>query len=182
MAVEWTTCEVPGLLQSSPFASHDDRGSFTKVLAGDLPGQPALIPDEVFWSHSHRGVLRGLHVQLPPHAGRKMIMVTSGEVRDFVLDLRRGSPWFGRLWEGKVTARDGALLIPAGCAHGFEALSDEVTMVYLEEGTYNEASDTGVLWSSVDLVPHTTDPILSLRDSQLPPLQQFDSPFTFQSS
>ena len=109
-------------------------------------------------------------------------MVTSGRVRDFVLDLRRGSPWFGRLWEGKVSDRDGALLIPAGCAHGFEALSDEVTMVYLQEGSYNEASDTGVLWSSTGLVPHTTDPTVSIRDSQLPPLQQFDSPFIFQTS
>lgn len=181
MAVEWTSCEVPGLLQSSAIDVDDDRGSFTKVLSGPLADQSPLQPDEVFWSHSRRGVLRGLHVQTPPHSGRKMIMVTVGEVRDFVLDLRHGSPWFGRLWEGKVTARDGALLIPAGCAHGFEALSDEVTMVYLQEGTYNEASDTGVLWSSVGLVPRTPHPTVSIRDSQLPPLEQFDSPFTFPS-
>ena len=177
--MEWTTCEVPGLLQSSPFTSNDNRGSFTKVLKGDLPGQPALVPDEVFWSHSRRGVLRGLHVQVPPHEGRKMIMVTSGEVRDFVLDLRHGSPCFGRLWEETVSSQDGALLIPAGCAHGFEALSDEVTMVYLQEGLYDEASDTGVLWSSVGLVPRMIHPTVSIRDSQLPSLHQFNSPFTF---
>jgi len=109
-------------------------------------------------------------------------MVTAREVRDFVLDLRRGSPWFGRVWEGTVTARGGALLIPAGCAHGFEALSDEVTMVYLQEGVYDQASDTGVLWSSVGLVPRTANPIVSLRDGQLEPLENFHSPFTFQPS
>ncbi len=179
MAVEWTPREVPGLLQSSAINSQDDRGSFTKVLSGDLPNQPPLTPDEVFWSKSHRGVLRGLHIQVPPNAGRKMIALTSGEVRDFVLDLRVGSPWFGRLWEANLTPSVGALLIPTGCAHGFEALTNDVTMVYLQEGMYDPACDTGVLWSSVGIQASTPSPIVSPRDSSLPAIGDFESPFTW---
>lgn len=182
MAVEWTPREVPGLLQSSAINSQDDRGSFTKILSGDLPGQPPLRPDEVFWSRSHRGVLRGLHVQVPPHAGRKMIALTSGEVRDFVLDLRVGSPWFGKVWESNLTSSAGALLIPTGCAHGFEALTDTVTMIYLQEGTYDAASDIGVLWSSVDVRASTPSPVISLRDQSLPAFIDFESPFKWSDS
>ena len=179
MAVQWTPQEVPGLLQSSAINSQDNRGSFTKVLSGELPDQPQLSPDEVFWSSSHRGVLRGLHVQVPPHAGRKMIVLTSGEVRDFVVDLRVGSRWFGRLWEAQITPKSGALLIPAGCAHGFEALTDDVTMVYLQEGTYDPMSDTGVLWSSLGIQVSSPSPIVSPRDSSLPAIEEFESPFTW---
>lgn len=182
MAVEWTPREVPGLFQSSASFSEDDRGSFTKVLSGDLADQPPLRPDEVFWSRSHRGVLRGLHVQVPPHPGRKMIALTSGEVRDFVLDLRVGSPWFGRVWETTLTLSTGALLIPAGCAHGFEALTDDVTMVYLQEGTYDPACDTGVLWSSVGMQTSSNTPVVSRRDQSLPALTDFESPFKWSDS
>ena len=179
MAVEWTPREVPGLLQSSAINSQDERGSFAKVLSGEVPGQPPLRPDEVFWSRSHRGVLRGLHVQIPPHAGRKLILITSGEVRDFVVDLRVGSPWFGRPWESHLTPESGAILIPAGCAHGFEALTDGVTMVYVQEGTHTPSSDTGVLLTSVGIQASAHSPIVSLRDSALPTLDNFESPFTW---
>lgn len=182
MAVEWIHREVPGLLQSSGFTSEDGRGSFTKVLAGEFPDQPQLRPDEVFWSRSQRGVLRGLHVQVPPHAGRKMVFLTSGEVRDFVLDLRVGSPWFGQIWETTLTPSAEALLIPAGCAHGFEALTDDVTMVYLQEGTYDALSDTGVLWSSVGIQARTPSPIVSPRDRSLPEFVNFESPFVWSDS
>lgn len=182
MPVEWTPCDVPGLLQSAASFFEDDRGTFTKVLSGDLADQPPLAPGEVFWSRSHRGVLRGLHLQVPPEEGRKLIFVTSGEVRDFVLDLRVGSPWFGRVWEANLASSTGALLIPDGCAHGFEALTDNVTMVYLQEGAYDPSADTGVLWSSVGIEPHTASPIVSSRDRSLPALENFVSPFTWNPS
>ena len=182
MPVEWSPCDVPGLLRSTPVSSADDRGTFTKAIAGELPGQPLLIPDEVFWSRSHRGVLRGLHLQSPPREGRKVVFVTSGVVRDFVVDLRVGSPWFGVVWEMTLDDAAGALVIPAGCAHGFESLTDDVTMVYLQEGSHDPTSDIGVLWSSVGIEPEARLPIVSARDSALPALQDFVSPFTWDSS
>jgi len=108
-----------------------------------------------------------------------MIMLTSGEVRDFVVDLRVGSPWLGTPCEVHLTPSSGALVIPAGCAHGFEALTDDVTMVYLQEGTYDPSCDTGILWSSVGIRASTPSPIVSNRDGALPTFDRFESPFTW---
>lgn len=179
MTLQWSACEVPGLLLSTPYAARDIRGLFTKVISGPLGQQEPLSLDEVFWSRSHKGVLRGMHVQIPPRSGRKIVFVASGHVRDFVVDLRVGSPWFGRLRETQLTEDSGALLIPAGCAHGFEALTDDVTMVYLQEGAYHPSADTGVRWDSVGIVPQTPDPRVSERDQSLPAFYDFVSPFTW---
>lgn len=179
MTLQWSVCEVPGLLLSTPYAASDSRGLFTKVISGPLGDQEPLALDEAFWSRSHRGVLRGMHVQIPPRAGRKIVFVTSGHVRDFVVDLRVGSPCFGRVWETNLWSNAGALLIPAGCAHGFETLSDDVTMVYLQEGTYDPSTDTGVRWDSVGIVPQIPEPLVSERDQRLPAFDEFTSPFTW---
>jgi len=177
--VKWTRLEVPGLALSSPQVSRDIRGTFTKILSGEFGGQDGFHVDEVFWSRSDKGVLRGMHVQIPPKAGRKIVFLTSGRVRDFIVDLRVGSPWLGRLWETQLAEDSGALLIPAGCAHGFEALTDGVTMVYLQEGTYDSATDTGVRWDSVGVIPMADKPVVSERDQGLVPLSEFDSPFVW---
>lgn len=179
MTQQWFPQEVPGLLLSTPLAVSDARGVFTKVISGPLGDQEPLELDEVFWSRSRRGVLRGMHVQIPPRAGRKVVFVTSGRVRDFIVDLRVGSPWFGRLWETQLSEGSGALLIPAGCAHGFEAVSDDVTMVYLQEGAYDSSTDTGVRWDSVGIIPDSEDPVISERDLSLIPLGEFASPFVW---
>jgi len=182
VTLQWSSCEVPGLLLSSPLTVADTRGLFTKVISGQLGSQEPLVVDEVFWSRSDKGVLRGMHVQIPPQAGRKIVFLTSGRVRDFIVDLRVGSPWLGRLWETQLAEDSGALLIPAGCAHGFEALTDGVTMVYLQEGTYDSATDTGVRWDSVGIIPQAQEPILSHRDRNLPPLEEFSSPFSWNAA
>ena len=180
--MQWSACEVPGLLLSTPYAASDSRGLFTKLISGPLGEQEPLSLDEVFWSRSQKGVLRGMHVQIPPRSGRKIVFVTSGQVRDFVVDLRVGSPWFGRVRETQLTEDSGALLIPAGCAHGFEALTDDVTMVYLQEGTYDSSTDTGVRWDSVGIDPKAPTSVISDRDRRLPPLDVFESPFTWNAA
>jgi dTDP-4-dehydrorhamnose 3,5-epimerase len=138
-----------------------------------------FVTREVFWSQSAKGVFRGLHVQLPPRAARKLVFVTSGSVRDFVLDLRRGSPTEGQVHEFQLGDVTGGLVIPEGCAHGFEVLSDGAAMVYLQEDFHSPEHDTGVLYSSVDVQPITATPIVSARDLELPPMSSFDSPFEF---
>lgn len=180
MAVRWTSCDVPGLLLSEPFRSMDDRGTFTKILSGALGDQPPFTADEVFWSHSHKGVIRGLHVQAPPRSGRKLVFVTAGEVRDFIVDLRVGSPFFGRLWEAPLTEESGALLIPPGCAHGFEAITAHVTMAYLQEGEHHPNFDIGIRWSSAGIIPSSDNPVVSDRDQALPDHDSFESPFVWE--
>lgn len=171
---------IPGLFLTTRDALLDSRGSFTKVLGeGDDSGVPPFVTREVFWSRSTRGVLRGLHVQLPPRATRKLVFVTHGSVRDFVLDLRVGSPTHLAVAEVPLDDQGGGLVIPDGCAHGFEVVSDEAAMVYLQEDFHSPEHDSGVLYTSAHIVPLTPEPIVSARDLALPSVDDFDSPFEF---
>lgn len=120
-----------------------------------------------------------MHVQLPPRATRKLVFVTQGRVRDFVLDIRRGSPTEGELWATELEASGGGLVIPEGCAHGFEVLSDEASMVYLQEDFHSAEHDGGVLYSSAGVILEAAAPIVSARDLALPSLTAFTSPFVF---
>lgn len=157
----------------------DSRGSFTKVLGeGDCVGGD-FVTREVFWSRSTRGVVRGLHVQLPPHATRKLVFVTHGSIVDFALDLRQGSPTFGQVLSTPLDEATGGLVIPAGCAHGFEVVSDEVSMVYCQEDYYSPENDGGVLLTSVDITLQAAEPLFSDRDLALPAWADFVSPFEF---
>jgi dTDP-4-dehydrorhamnose 3,5-epimerase len=158
----------------------DERGAFTKILGeGDEEDHAAFRTREIFWSSSRRGVVRGMHVQLPPHAARKLVFVTEGAVRDFVLDLRRGSPTEGQVWETRLEHGGGGLVVPEGCAHGFEVVSDRAAMVYAQEDFHHPESDAGVLFSSVGISISCAAPIVSARDLALPPLSEFSSPFEY---
>ena len=176
----WMPTSMPGVVLTTRPPMVDERGSFTKVLGeGDEGGQPPFVTREAFWSHSGRGVFRGLHVQLPPRSTRKLVFVTHGDVRDFVLDLRVGSPTCGEVHEFELSASTGGLVIPEGCAHGFEVLSDGASMVYLQEDFHSPDHDGGILYSSAGVELAATQPVISARDLALPPLADFDSPFEF---
>ena len=180
MSFPWRSTPIPGVYLTSRPASFDDRGSFTKVLGeGDEPGVAPFVTREVFWSSSVRGVFRGMHVQLPPRSAAKVVFVVHGAVRDFVLDLRRGSPTQGQLWESRLDASTGGLVIPDGCAHGFEVVSDEAVMVYLQTAFHSPEHDGGVNYASAGVVLEAAQPLISKRDAELPQLADFDSPFEF---
>lgn len=99
-------------------------------------------------SRSSRGVLRGLHYQLPPHAQGKLVRVTSGAVFDVAVDIRQGSTTFGK-WVGvELTAENHKQLwIPPGFAHGFVVLSDTADFLYKTTAYYAPQSDRGILWN-----------------------------------
>lgn len=180
MSIDWVPSGVPNLLVAEPIRVSDCRGSFTKLLSGPLGDQRPFQLDELYWSRSVEGVIRGLHVQMPPKSGRKIIFVTEGTVRDFVLDLRIGSPWFGKVWETQLTPTSGAVLIPEGCAHGFEVLEGEATMAYLQEETFDASIYSGVLWSSAGIEAVSLSPIVTEKDASLPRLDSFESPFRWE--
>jgi dTDP-4-dehydrorhamnose 3,5-epimerase len=176
----WRSTPIPGAYLTSRPASLDDRGSFTKVLGeDDEPGVTPFVTREVFWSSSQRGVFRGMHLQLPPRSAAKVVFVVHGAVRDFLLDLRRGSPTEGQLWESRLDSSTGGLVVPDGCAHGFEVVSDEAIMVYLQADFHSPEHDGGVEYRSAGVVPAAADPIISSRDAALPLLQDFESPFEY---
>lgn len=180
MASQWCEVDIPGVFTVGRPVFEDTRGSFVKVLGeGDWGDQAPFIAREVFWSRSNRGVFRGMHVQLPPHDGRKLVFVVAGSVRDFVADLRVGSPTEGRVLEMPLDERSGGLLIPEGCAHGFEALEGGSVVIYGQEAFYSSEHDSGILYSSAGIELANARSVISSRDRELTPLDSFVSPFTF---
>jgi dTDP-4-dehydrorhamnose 3,5-epimerase-like enzyme len=137
------------------------------------------VAREIFWSTSEVGVFRGMHFQIGVRATRKVVFVTTGVVRDFVLDLRVGSPTFKRLWETELSAETGGLVIPVGCAHGFEVLQGPAAMVYGQEEHFSPESDAGINFESAGVRLLSADPVISDRDRALPLLDSYDSPFEF---
>jgi len=181
MKVTWTELHIPGLLQSSGAVHTDNRGRLTKVLSGSDPLLGDFEARELYWTLSHAGVLRGMHFQLPPTATRKLIYVAAGSIRDFIVDLRVGSPAYGQLVEIEIEATDGGLMIPAGCAHAYESLEDHTIVCYAQDVPYSDA-DTygGLLYSSVGIVPRAATSIINPKDLDHPSLSEFVSPFSYE--
>ena len=163
---------LPGCLVFEPRVFGDDRGFFyesfnhDKLAAHGL--QPAFVQGNV--SRSAHGVLRGLHYQWPRPQG-KFVSVLEGEVWDVAVDIRRGSPHFGR-WTGVVVSAENKrqFWIPEGFAHGFVVLSEWATFSYLCTATYDSAADAGIRWDDADLAIDwpVGDPRLSAKDAAAP--------------
>lgn len=180
MRVTWSELAVPGLLLSGGASITDQRGSFTKVLSGDDPLLGSFAGNEIYWTRSVAGVLRGLHFQLPPEATRKLVSVVHGSIRDFVVDLRVGSPMAGQLFEIELSPSVGGLLVPAGCAHAYEALEDDTIVCYAQDVPFGDpASYAGIRADSAGILPRAPQPIVMPRDLEFPTLAEFDSPFVF---
>src|SRR5690606_32677398 len=124
------------------------------------------------WSRSARGVLRGLHLQHPNPQG-KLVSVLRGEALDVAVDVRAGSPSFGRHVAVRLSGDSPRqLFVPRGFAHGFLALSDTVDLLYKCDGYYSPADEIVVRWDDPDLAIAwpVTDPVLSARDAAAPRL------------
>ena len=181
MKVTWRELEVPGLLLGSGASLEDDRGSFTKVLSGVETATDGFKAEELYWARSARGVLRGLHLQMPPAAARKLVYVVQGEIRDFVLDLRVGSPMERTLFEIRLTPETGVLLIPAGCAHAYETLAEDTIVCYGQDVAFrDEQTYAGIRPDSAGIIPITSNPTIAARDLAFPSLADFSSPFLFE--
>jgi dTDP-4-dehydrorhamnose 3,5-epimerase len=180
MKVIWEELNIPGLLMGSGATMADPRGLFTKMLSGADPATNNFQGREVFWIRSRLGVLRGLHFQLPPQGTSKLVSVAQGRIRDFVLDLRVGSPTERQLVEIDLTPSRGSLLIPVGCAHAYETVEDESIVVYAQDVPMEDpACYAGIRADSAGIVTLSAQPIISSRDASLPILDDFVSPFTY---
>lgn len=180
MKVTWTELAVPGLLLSSGASVKDERGSFTKIMSGTDELLGDFEGRELYWTSSSRGVVRGLHFQLPPHATRKLVCVVHGAIRDFVVDLRVGSPMERQLFEIELNPSLGGLLVPAGCAHAYEALEDDTIVCYAQDIPFEDPSSyAGIRADSAGIVPRAEQPIVMPRDLEFPTLAAFESPFRF---
>lgn len=162
----------------------DARGFFSEVWSRERFVAAGLDVDWVQDNHSMsaaRGVLRGLHYQLPPAAQAKLVRVSRGSVYDVAVDIRRSSPTFGR-WVGLVLSADAwnQLLIPAGFAHGFVTLEENVEVQYKVSAPYRPDLDRGLRFNDPAIGvewPISGDEVqLSAKDQAAPDLAQADLP------
>ena len=180
--IQLTEAKLPGcfILQFPTFRDH--RGSFVKTIQHSLFAAHGLEVDfrEVFYTVSERDVLRGMHVQLPPHDHAKVVYCTSGAICDMALDLRVGSPTFAKheVYELSGLAHN-ALYLPRGIAHGFYVREAPAVVIYHVTSEHDPAHDVGVLWNSFQAPWPAANPILSQRDAGFETLAQFRSPFRY---
>jgi dTDP-4-dehydrorhamnose 3,5-epimerase len=170
------------LIEAKSFPDH--RGYFMEVFQDTLFAnngiQTNFVQDN--FSHSIKGVLRGLHYQKDPKAQAKLVSALRGEIFDVAVDIRKGSPTFGK-WVGQVLSDTNhrSLYIPEGFAHGFCVMSDEADVLYKTSQEYSPENERGIVWNDPDInITWPTDkPILHDKDSRLPTLSNADSNFIY---
>lgn len=166
---------LPGVILIEPKVLADERGFFMETyhLARFREnGIPALFVQDNH-SRSMRGVLRGLHYQ-EPHGQGKLVRCTRGALFDVAVDIRRGSPHFGKWFATEISEANRRMLwVPPGFAHGFCATSDVADLVYKCSELYDASSDRSILWNDPDIGIEwpVTDPLLSPKDAAAPRLR-----------
>jgi dTDP-4-dehydrorhamnose 3,5-epimerase len=175
-----TPTALPGVLILEPKVFGDERGffleSFNQQAFDAAVGRPVgFVQDN--HSRSQRGVLRGLHYQMPPHAQGKLVRVVSGAVFDVAVDMRRTSPTFGR-WAGcELSAQNQRQLwIPPGFAHGFLVLSESADFLYKTTDYYAPQAEAALRWDDpilgIDWPLSGLTPLLSGKDAAAPSLAE----------
>ena len=179
--------EIPDVVICEPIVHGDDRGYFVETFRADkleefLGFKINFCQDNE--SKSSRGVLRGLHYQLPPHAQTKLVRVIAGRVLDVAVDIRKGSPTFGKHVAVELSADNKRqLLVPRGFAHAFVVLEDDTIFAYKVDNYYSPECDRGILFSDEALgidwkVPHD-ELNLSPKDTKQPKLSQTNDIFQY---
>jgi len=165
---------LPGILIIEPKVFGDDRGFFMETYRVDAFSAAGITAVFVQDNHSRsaRGVLRGLHYQ-EPNAQGKLVRCTRGAIFDVAVDIRRGSPSFGKWFGLELSdANKRMLWIPPGFAHGFCAMEDDSDLVYKCTTLYEPASDRAILWNdpAIGIDWPIASPVLSAKDAAAPPL------------
>lgn len=174
--------QLAGCVKIIPKVVKDDRGEFVKTYIESELAAHHLHTDfkEEYFSRSQKGVLRGMHFQTPPCGYIKILSCPSGSIRDVLLDIRVGSPTYGRHQVFELVGSDSVLLyLPAGIAHGFVVLSEYAVVTYKVSCEYAPSHDCGIRWDSFGADWKIENPQVSPRDAAFPKLVDFKSPFTY---
>jgi dTDP-4-dehydrorhamnose 3,5-epimerase len=178
--------DLPGLVIIEPKVFEDERGYFFESYHEEKLNQQGVrttfIQDNQ--SKSSYGVIRGLHYQLDPHAQTKLVRVLEGKIYDVAVDVRKGSPTFGKWFGIELSAENKKqLYVPHGFAHGFSVLSETAVVFYKCDNLYHPASEGGILYNDPDLrIDWKVDlgkAVLSPKDKALPLLKNANANFTF---
>lgn len=178
----FTEKEIKGMYDIEPRVFGDHRGYFMETYSKKDFDEAGLVYDFVQdnQSSSRKGVLRGLHFQ-KTHPQAKLVRVLSGEVFDIGVDLRAGSPTFGK-WCGSILSAEkkNMLMIPRGFAHGFVVLSEYAEFTYKCDDFYHPEDEGGLMWNDPDVAvewPYDGEVILSDKDLKNPLLKDLDFKF-----
>lgn len=150
-----TPLALQDVLEIAPKKFGDDRGFFSETYNKERFAEAGIALDFVQDNHSYsaaRGVLRGLHYQLPPRAQDKLVRVTRGSVFDVAVDIRRSSPTFGQWVSAVISAREwNQLLVPKGFAHGFVTLEEDTEVIYKVTDFYSPEHDRSIRYDDPEI-------------------------------
>lgn len=175
---------IPELKIIQPKVFGDARGYFFESYHKERLAELGLTADFVQdnQSLSAKNVIRGLHFQKPPFAQGKLVRVITGRAMDVAVDIRRGSPTYGKHVNTLLSAeKNNMFWIPEGFAHGFVALEDNTIFAYKTTNYYNKASEDAIRWNDPDLhiAWNIDQPIISEKDKISQFFKDFDTPFTY---
>ena len=175
---------IPDVLILTPRRFGDARGFFSESWNKRTLEQAGVhLPSFVQDNHSmsvRPGTLRGLHYQSPPHAQGKLVRCGRGRLFDVAVDIRKGSPAYGRWFGTELSYENGRQLwIPAGFLHGFVTREAETEIIYKCTDHYAPECDGAVRWDSLGIDWGVGDPLLSDKDARAPAFADFDSPFVW---
>ena len=184
-----TPLALPDVLLLEPRVFDDNRGEFfesfnTRTFAEFAGRDIAFVQDNQ--SVSRRGVVRGLHYQVAPAPQGKLVRVLVGAIFDVAVDIRAGSPWYGKHVAVELSADNGKqLYVPAGFAHGFCTLEPDTELQYKVSDYYSPECDSGIRFDDPDLAiawpVNSVDAVLSEKDRRLPKLADLVSSFRYES-
>lgn len=175
---------IPDVILIEPRIFADARGFFMETYKySDFLNtgiREQFVQDN--YSRSTHRVLRGLHYQKDPHAQGKLVQCLQGNIFDVAVDIRKGSPTFGR-WDGvELSEEDHRMLyVPPGFAHGFVVLSESADVVYKCTKEYSQADDRGIIWNDPDINIQwpVSNPVISEKDMKHPSLRDADNNFEY---
>lgn len=182
-----TPLAIPDVLLVQPRKFADHRGYFVETFSrrefAGLGMANDFVQDNQSFSR-RQGTVRGLHFQLPPHPQAKLVRVLKGAVYDVAVDLRSGSPTFGRWCGVTLTSEKGdQLFVPRGFAHAFCTLEANTEVAYKVDAYFAPECDAGLIWDDPDIgidwpIP-ANEAVLSEKDTKLSRLAEFQSPFIY---
>ena len=183
----FTRTAIPDVVIIEPKVHGDSRGYFVETFVSNkleefLRYKINFCQDNE--SKSSKGVLRGLHYQLPPHAQTKLVRVISGRVLDVAVDIRKNSPTFGKYVAVELSGENKKqLLIPRGFAHGFVVLEDDTVFAYKVDNYYSPECDRGIAFDdknlNIDWILNHNELNLSAKDTKQPKLNETNDLFEF---
>lgn len=179
--------EIPDILLVTAARHGDPRGFFSETFRADAllaSGVEAAFVQDNHVLSTQKGVLRGLHYQLPPHAQGKLVRCSRGAILDVGVDIRAGSPTFGRHVAVELSAANWCQLwVPPGFAHGYVTLTDDCEVIYKVTDYYAPDCDRGIAWDDPDLAIDWRispgDVVLSDKDRKQPRLKDVPPGFQF---